>query len=389
MSKPFSATAMWPLLPVQSWQRHFQCLSLEHQKPIELPWAAIGENTSRLDEEVFKLPRSLLNIVEHDLHGLYALANPHGLETLLKMAEELKFPFTADTLPDGTELARVMEVRLNWPELVQQSVLILKLEESNWWRKRNDLFRNVPDFSEMKIKELETELSKLLKQTQGKGDRSTIQTSRCGDQYYVIAFPDDQVQSIRFHDDGGRLQVHTQRPTFLIVFSMNIRTGELELSAKGSARHKNELEKCFAKVLLQQDLGEWQPLPSYSLLPLTDPTFRPATDPEDDVKVRVKRLRFVDPLSQRQITLQGDEELGESDVYSMIEELFKANAQLLENMKLTLATLTFSHGARPGCRAGRFSVDVVPPYHCSLRNQPTWRIELATKYLRRWRIDVR
>jgi hypothetical protein len=388
MSKPFSVSDILPLLSFSTWRNYFLRLATEHEQQIEINWTQIGTSSDLLDQAIHELPPSRLDVIEHDLHDVHTLACHHGIETILKMADELRFDIGIEDLPEDTELVRVMYVRLRWPHLFHESVKIMSYEEIDWWRKRNDLRRIDPDISKANLTLLEMALTDLFKRHQGKGRRCTVTSTRCGDRYYIVAHPDDQVQSFRVHDDNGRLQIRTQRPTFLVVFAFNRRLGELEIRARGRAKLKNDLERTFARILLNQELGTWQPAAIYSLFPLTNPMFQPLTDPIDDLDILIRKLRLEIPSTKRQVWLHADETRGATDVYDMIFEYLNQQAISLESVKLTLATLTFIVRSRPGHRACKFSFDISPPSQCGLRNQPTWRVELATKYLQRWKIDV-
>jgi hypothetical protein len=72
----------------------------------------------------------------------------------------------------------------------------------------------------------------------------------------------------------------------------------------------------------------------------------------------------------------------------MIDECLNRENISLNDVNLTLATFTFEFLPLDGRKAGTMTFDVAWPNSCGLRNQSPDRIELAQKYLKRWKIDV-
>jgi hypothetical protein len=62
--------------------------------------------------------------------------------------------------------------------------------------------------------------------------------------------------------------------------------------AKVPAKLKLQLEQLFADVVLDTELGPWEPDAACELDHLKDRSFSLATDPEDRVRVQIRAMRF-------------------------------------------------------------------------------------------------
>jgi hypothetical protein len=140
-------------------------------------------------------------------------------------------------------------------------------------------------------------------------------------------------------------------------------------------------------VALGHARGEWNAKPSYTLGHLISPDFTLATDPEDAVTVSIRRLRLHAKHSRRRITLEADPEAGPADIYRMMGEVLNKQNVPPSSVFVGLVTFCFEFGDADGRRAGSMTFDVAFPSSCSLRNHRPEYIEMAQKYLKRWRID--
>lgn len=120
---------------------------------------------------------------------------------------------------------------------------------------------------------------------------------------YFFAHPDDFVQNVTAHVDDGRLAPRAYRRTFAIVFAFHSGDGTLELFARVPAKLKPRIEEIFARTMVGVEIEDWNP-DSYDLDRLKNRSFALATDPENCIRARVRRLRLSFKNSHRRLPLE-------------------------------------------------------------------------------------
>ncbi len=356
---------------------------------LDIPWEALGErDIEPILDAINALPGAEIDAVEGVLHTVFDLACDTGVAAIRDARACSTAGAPGDDLPQDASLyEQAMWAWLRWPDAVEQAMLMHQIDHLSWWRRRNDLPRHQPDTSRNALERLGQEISGLLRREEGRGRNCTVEAfARRGTTCY-FAFPDDHVLNAIAHDDDGRLAPRTFRRTFTVVFAFNPEEGSLELFAKVAAGVKYELERVFARVLFNVDLGEWKPEPAYEPNALREKGFRLETDAEDNVSVDVRQLRLSLVNTSRQIILRGNPERP-GDAFCMLEEVLDRQNVPPSAYNITLITFCFEFHAVGGRRAGSVTFDVAYPNSCSLRNQRPERIEIIMKYLRRWGINV-
>ena len=110
---------------------------------------------------------------------------------------------------------------------------------------------------------------------------------------------------------------------------------------------------------------------------MKDRSFALATDPQDRVRVSVRRLRLSFKHRRRRLTLEADPDGGPGDMSDMLAEVLDRDRVPLSAVNVTLVTLCFEFLPADGERAATLTFDVGTPHSCSLRNQRPERIEVA------------
>jgi len=289
-------------------------------------------------------------------------------------------------VPDElTVWGRAMWVWLNHPELFGKAQILYQIDQMPWWRKRNDLSHSDPDVSEDALDSLASRTSALLR-AQGRGKVCTVEHMRRGDIHYFVAHPDDFVASVLVHDSTGQLSPEIFRQTLLIVFAYSQNEGSLELYAKGLSKSlKEELEAAFSEAILHQELNGFSPNAAYELNQLRDSNFNLTTDPADQIRVHVRRMRLSMPNSGRRVTIEID---NDDDIHMAINACINLDDAPLSEWNVTQVTFRFEFLPLDGRKPGSQSFDVSFPRSCSLRNARPERVELIQKYLKRWNIDL-
>ena len=334
------------------------------------------------------LPRCQRMAIETTLRSLFELGCETGIQAIIEAAIRCGEPDLAQSMPRQVgPYAKATWAWLHRREAFDKAVVIHQVDNLTWWRKRRDLPRVQPDTSPNALDRLARSISGFLLRTQGRGQACTVEHfARADGVDYFFAHPDDFVQSVTIHDEQGQLTPQTQRQTFVMVFAYCREDGTLELFARVPGKLKSEIEKLFCETILTSRLADATPAPAYELDQLKDPSFDLATDPEDQVRVYVRRMRLDFSKQGRRILLEVPD--SRDSIHEMIQDFLSAENVSLEDAQVTLASFTFEFLPMEGRRPGTLTFDIAWPSHCSLRNQRPERIDLALKYLKRWNIDV-
>jgi hypothetical protein len=384
MSRVFSIPTVLRMVPNHLLRQFFEQLG---HAGLDIPWDDLGErDIAPIVSALSTLTSTQFDTVEGALRTIYDLACDTGIAAIFEAGELAGDPDLRAAMPEEAGLyERAMWAWLNRGEIVDRAALIHRVENMTWWRRRDDLPAVPPDQSPEARDRLARGLSDLLVREQGRGRICTVDVFTRRGTVYFFAYPDDFVQNVTAHDDDRQLAPRTFRSTFSVVFAFCPADGSLELFARLPPRIKVLTEGVFAQSVLDYNLGEWRPDPSYELNGLKGSGFSPATDPEDGVTVHVRQMRLSLKNSHRTITLKADPDRP-GDIFRMLDEVLDKEQVPLSSVNVTLVTFCFEFDGRDGRRAGSVTFDVAFPSSCSLRNQPADRIEIVMKCLRRWGI---
>ena len=385
-SRQFSIPTVLRMVPNEILGQVFERLG---HGDLGICWTGLKE---REVEPVLKaisiLPRHKQDRIEGALRNLFALACESGIDAIFEAALKCGDLDLPKAMPRETgPYAKAAWAWLHRPDAFEKAVLIHQVDNLSWWRKRRDLPQIPPDTSAEALERIGQAISDLLLIEQGRGQACTVEHfSRSDGTDYFFAHPDDFVQNVTAHDDDGKLTPQILRQTFVMVFAFNADEGSLELFARLPAKLKAKIENLFAQTILGHELGTWTPEAAYELDQLKDRNFRLATDPEDRVRVYIRKMRLSFKNDGRRILLEVED--GNDSIHDMIDECLNAEHVCLDDVHATLATFTFEFMPLEGRRPGTLTFDVAWPSSCSLRNQRPERIDIALKYMKRWKIDV-
>jgi hypothetical protein len=323
--------------------------------------------------------------VESELAAIFELSGQSGWEVILDAA----YPFgkTKEILALSEECCfygRALLVWLHHREVFNKATLMEGVDNLTRLRKRS-VPPLPPRINPDTIRELEKALACCLWREEGRGKHCTVDYFRRNDSDVLIAWLDDFVQAVISHDEQGKLGPRFVRPTFEVAFIYRQQEGTLELYAKVAPALKPKLEAIFAEVILRVELAELGGTMPYDLNQLKERYFLLPTDPEDHVAAWVRRLRLDLPDDVR-VTVELRKDTQGCDIYSAVESCLGEQASNLEGMDISLATFRLEFLAHEGRKSGRMSLDVTYPDHCTIHSNKPERIDLARKYLRRWRI---
>ena len=376
---------MFRMVPNSLLGRFFE----RHGHDFDIDWERLGER--EIDPIITSFSDLLpgeQDQIEGDLRNVFDLACESGIEAIIEAASTHGELSLAEAMPaDAGYYARSMWAWLSHRKSFEKALLFHEVSHLRWWRKRNDVPRVEPDLSPEALDRLKIAISDLLMREQGRGNVCTVETMFRDETHYFIAHPDDFVQNVLAHDDDEVLTPRTFRRTFEIVFAFNGTEGTLELYAKVPARLKRTLEELFVNIILDDDLGPWNPDAVYELDHLKHHTVRLDTDPEDQLRVRIRRMRLTVQKTRRRIWIEVDANDFTDDIHHALMECLDGEHVPLTSVWVTQVTFCFEFLPLDGRKPGRMTFDVGYPDSCGLRNDRAERVELAQKYLKRWKID--
>lgn len=387
MSRQYSTPTVLRMVPNSLLRQYF---SPPHHDLGSIHWDGLKEREiAPLMHAIAEQPRREQDQIEAELREIHQLSDSAGSDAFAEGALRCGAVGYLEAVP--CELApygKSMWVWLNYRDVFDKALLVHRVVQAQWWRKRDDLPRRCPDLSAEMRQRLEHEISTLLNWSQGRGRNCTAEVLAREGSIYVIAHADDFVQSATEHDDDGLLSPLKYRQTFPIVFAYSQDEGTLALSASVPAKLKRELEVIFARVLLSTELGPFEPHPVFTLDHLLDRSMSLQTDPEDRVSFRVKSMRLRPKNNGRVISVSIDEDDPADDIQKAIKE--SLNRKRLPRSAVSAVRAEFCAEFYPldGRKPGLLRFEIGYPNGCSgLNDQPPERLTIVEKYLRRFRID--
>ena len=387
MSRQFSIPTVLRMVPNALLGAFFRRLVYEDD---EFPWDELGEREVQpMIKWISLLPREDQNTIEASLRQVFDLACHSGMDALFESAANCGDLNLPAAMPNDAGLyGKAMWAWLHRPEIFEKATLIHQVEHIAWWRKRWDLPRRVPDTSEVALARLQRDISELLLMSQGRGQTTTVETlSRRDGTDYFFVYPDDFVHNYLCHDEDGQLAPRAIRPTFSIVFAYRRDEGSLELFGKVPATLKRRLEEIFSESVLGARLGPWNPHAVYELDHLKHRSFRLHTDPDDRLRVNIRRMCLALKNSGRRIWVSVDVDDPDDDIYRALDECMNKEHAALSDVLVTRVTFCFDFLPLDGRVSGRLQFDVGRPNSCTLRNERPDRVELCQKYLKVWCVD--
>ena len=321
MTRHFTIRKMLRMTPNRLLQEFFQRLGV---RLLSIDWRRLPElRDDALMVSVNLLPQDNQDEMEAALAAIHELACEAGVQTILEAARRNGRSDFVSLLPQAGPYHLAMWTWLHFPSLFDQAALMQSVDNLTRWRKRKDLPRVEPRSSPEAINELACAISRFLRCEEGRGQNCTVEHyRRMGGTDYYVAYPDDFVQTIATHDESGKLQPHSIRQTFEIVFTYNREDGTLELFAKMPTNLKVKLESLFGQIVLGEDIGPQRYGRPYDLNRVKDRYFCLETDPEDGLTAAITALRVRSP-DWGKIGLEPVQNGHVHDIYDMAENLFR------------------------------------------------------------------
>ena len=382
MSRTFSIKTMFRMTPCDAFKEFFTKVGVEISG---LHWNHNKrEDVNFMDAFFRKLPLEKRRNIDAILRGIHRLARPEGMDAINDAIEALHHkPLFLGKIHEVNDYARAMMTWVTDEEVFQQALLLLQFQQLSWWRKRRNLPKKTPVFTDNIKHKFERELENLFMDSQCRGYVCTIEMLDMGNgMYYFFAHPDDYPTSILRHDESRELTPQILLKTFEVVFAYDSKRGTLEVCGRVSIQIKKQLEEIFTKAVLESEPFEQEDR-VYDLSVFKDINFRGFTDREDKVCFAVQALLLKEPDGLYHMINAGPY----GDLYESIQDRADLKRQITDCKCIEEAKLRFvffEKGDRPYTSV-TFEIGI--PSKNTVRHLPQEMIDIINKYLERWGME--
>lgn len=360
----------------------------------EIDWGNLKEaDVDAIYAALQALPEDKQEEVERDFREIFDLASEDGAQTLIGEGRYHGLDLTKelDTL-DGL-INKAFWVRLKHENVFKVALILDRADhlKQRYWRMRKDFPKKPPDESRQAIKELGEALAAYYREKQGRGKWCRVENYLRGNHdHYFFAYLKDYTDTfIGFNDRGGFVR-RLQNPAFEVIYIYDPAAGTLNLYAYGDKDLKQDLQKIFARIILQEEISEEnrESIP-YELNGLKKRDFAFPTNPADGIaEVRVKELRFsVVGNERRRVTFEVPPNGPQADIYDLVEQSLHEQRLPMSMLNVTSAVIQmrFENLTGKGRRTKTLSFRVSFPDSCNLKDKPEHLV--ARKYLKEWKLE--
>ncbi|WP_442511610.1 hypothetical protein SH528x_003292 [Novipirellula sp. SH528] len=383
MSQPVAISTVLRTVPSHLLQRWF-----DDHVPGQLP-TPIKKLSEREIEPLLafhaELPLETRNEMDIDLQTVHSFANEAGMNAFNDGAKLHHVTDLMQRIPDDLDLhGRAMWVRVYEPEIFKSSFMFLQLEQSQFWRRRNDVpaeLTILPDAEE----KLSSAISALLR-CDGRGLCTSVETIKRPEVIHFIVYTDDYVRRENTHDANGKLMSIAIRPTVQIIFAYYPLIGAMQMATSIKQPRKAQLEPIFAETVLGWELGLYESGPAYELGHLKDPNFDLVTDPADNIRARIEGMAFFNTQTNRPVSVSVDRKNPDDTIQRAIEEELskQPGSQWHRDVKSVDIRIWFPTSQHH--RASSPTIKVTPR-SCNVARLTSDRAEIVQRHLRMWGID--
>ena len=278
------------------------------------------------------------------------------------------------------------------------------------WRKRS----GVPTIEHAKSKEdeiarrlddgrkrLGDSLQSYYRVKEGRGYGCEVHHFERDDKLYWFAYVRDYDRiSLEWTDYG--LAPRESKPVFEVIFVHSNTTQSLDIYVKGDAKTAADLQKLWARAILDTDDLGTPPERGveYELNLLKTKRELPFQHVDGIMAVRISALRLslMGDKKNRRVTLEANTRNDPKAVYTLLDKMFKMPGHSdgasdeedprpsLDVVNVTQAVITFVFAADTRTGTKTIVARVSYPNSCNLKFEP--KEEIARNYLREWGIDV-
>jgi hypothetical protein len=363
LASPYSHKQFFRKIPPTQLARYFAT------KDIDLGIDFITYTSKQLDSlfvAVTGLPEEQQTAIEAEFQDIHGMACDGGVAALIDEAAFHGDTDFAESLAaiDGLH-AKVMWAYLEKPLFWQGATLFLHADNvsSSSWKKRNDLPHVSPNVEDNGIRHLAKAISNYFHNKEGRGKNCKVEVYRRNNKEYFFAYPEDfGLSDVEWISQA--LKSRARHPAFEIIFVYCEQEGSLDIYAPKNTKAVPELQKLFAKTILNLDTLEDGTIDKrvYDLNPLADVEFSFQIESESGIeRIEVTQLRLALKYEQKQrIILEADTKYNPQAVYELLEKL-KPPAHYISQARIKV---TFE--PKPGKRARTRTFNITYPNNLSL-----------------------
>ena len=382
MSRQFSMPTVFRMTPVTMIRDFFASLGADTST---LDWDTLKQrDPDPIWDYFFRLPMDLRQKADGILRSVFKLACTEGMTAINDAIEVLHHePIAVGELKKANCYVRALMTWYKDKEVFDRALTLVQIYKLSWWRKRQHLPRQTPEFTEAVQRKFEHELENLFAAKQGRGHVCTVEMFSPGNgMYYFFANPDDYPKSAFSHDEDRALVTQTFQHTFEIVFAYDSNRGTLEICGKVSKKVKKQLETIFIDIVLNSKIDRYEET-VYNLDMMKEFNFTPVIDPEDRIRVTLREVEYK--------TAQGNsihfKAAKDVSLMRFTEDILNTESDFYREAKITYVKLRFvflPKGDRP---RGSVTFAISTPNLNTLQNKNPERLEIIKKHLTLWGVE--
>jgi len=265
--------------------------------------------------------------VESDFYVVHSLADEPGIQAILDEGQFHDLDLVAEFKRLEGFHDKVLLTLLDHRTVVEVAAKFREADElphRYWYRRRE----GVPKVDARHDTKAGTDLASILasyfQSKEGRGKECNVDVYRRGERYYFFALPEDYGQAPLEYDTNGELQRRPRRPVFEVVFVYDLTSPALDTFFHGRKEARLELEKLFARVILQSELNASSDDRIYNLNAFKQRGVNFVYDASsgiDDVRVKLLRVSLLGG-STRPLTFEADPNDGREAIYDFVERVF-------------------------------------------------------------------
>ena len=308
-------------------------------------------------------------IVEADFKAINALACEAGIQALVDESAYFNDDaFVVDIAAIEGFHAKALWAFIEKPNYWHCAAMFLHADNvsASYWKKRINLPQITHDIEDEAIDALSHAISDYFYNKEARGKHCKIEAYSRHDREYLFSYPEDHAKSdVEWVSDS--LTSRAFHPAFEIIFVYCAKEGSLDIYAPKNTKSVEELQKLFAKHILNVDS-----LPDgkidkrvYELDSVAEPNFEFTITPESDIESAVvTHLRLtLNTQPRKRITLEADTKKSANAVYDLLGELD------LPDYFITQVGVKVTFTAQGNQRATSKRFNITYPNNCALHHE--------------------
>lgn len=341
------------------------------------------------------LPSKDLHRVERDFLAISEMANSSGTEAILREAGRKKVDFAEVFLQARNGYERACWTFLEHPEIFDLAACFCEMDRfgSGRWNRRFVGAAIPPAVDDDSLQRL-SHMMRRSYANEGRGQFCHIDhyLRQEPERHCFFAYPQNHATSDLAYTEHGKLDQHTRKTAFEVMFVYRPGDGMLEILAPGGRERVDDVAACFCAAILDLPEPPLRLTPRlYELSPLLSAELALTTDPADGIE-RVDLREVCLNLGRshgwkRRLTFSADDKAQDhQSIHEMIQRTVLDDGIELHEVVVSSAKFRLLFTPVDNQRPKRLTFNVAIPDRCSLRDN--YRDQIARKCLRRWGLTV-